>query len=75
MKIRGAKRILQNLLLLSVSLMFAVALIEAGVRLTKVELYPPKLFISQTEGVPYKLRPDFTATPQLESRWTSIRWA
>ena len=53
------KRILQNLLLLFVSLMFTIALIEAGVRLAKTELHPPKLFISQTEGVPYKLRANF----------------
>ncbi len=53
------KRILQNLLLLFASLMLALVLIEAGVRLAKTELHPPKLFISQTEGVPYKLRPNF----------------
>ena len=56
MKIR---RILQNLLLLFISFMLAFAVIEIGVRLAKTELHPPKLFISQTEGVPYKLRPNF----------------
>ena len=46
-------------MLLLASLMLAFALVEAGVRLAKTELHPPKLFISLTEGVPYKLRPNF----------------
>jgi lysophospholipase L1-like esterase len=53
------KVIMQNFLLFSVAIIFVVAAIEIGVRLTKVELHPPGLFAAQREGVPYKLRAGF----------------
>jgi lysophospholipase L1-like esterase len=56
---KRVKKLLQNLLLLFVTLIFIVGVLEVGVRLAKTEINPPSMFESPQEGVPYKLRANF----------------